>query len=357
MADSKAFNIESFDKIKFANEMVLKNPPIPILESVQGAPVFIQIIEEMLLEAKKRKMLLLPNLHNHIESVGVFSDYSGESSQEKFATYSFLFAGCDVLPSFYFKKQKEIRERYKLNKPYKEISFKSLGYSPLRRALPELLEAAELIPGLLFTMVVDKSIISIIGENSRSTLNEVTTVLKNNNLGEWKNETAEKLMRIVHTVAYWLTVLTRDGQNVFWMTDDDSIAANQKKKDALGNLFSRLLRLLYSNSKQFPKIVYATPFDRQAVSQEKYDLNDLLSISDLVAGSIASYFSAIRTQEDPMIKDTSNQILIWLCNQCIGLKKFTMLFDLDSCGTVRGSILKFSPKNKNLEAECIPIYL
>ena len=85
MVDPKALDIGSFDKIKFANEMIhfnmiLKNLPIPILANVQEAPVFIQIIEEILLEAKKNpeKCFFCPNLHNHIESVGVFSDYSGE---------------------------------------------------------------------------------------------------------------------------------------------------------------------------------------------------------------------------------------------------------------------------------------
>ena len=201
MADSKALNIESFDKIKFANEMVLKNPPIPLLANIQEVPpVFIQIIEAMLLEAQKRKMLLLPNLHNYIESIGAFSDYSGENYKARFATYSFIFVGWNAL-HFYFEKQKEIRERYKLNKPYKEIEFKSLRYTPLRKALPELLEAAELIPGLLFTMVVDKSIISIIDKNNKDGVKKITSILKDHDLGEWKNKTAEKLMRIVHTVA------------------------------------------------------------------------------------------------------------------------------------------------------------
>lgn len=349
MTDFEDLNIESFDIERFANEMVLKEPPIPLLADGQEAPFFIKTIEAMLIEAKQRKMLLLPNLHNHIESVGAFSDYSGEGPQEKFATYSFTFVGLNAL-FYFFEKQKKIRERHGLNEPYKEIEFKELRYGPLKRALPELLKAAELIPGLLFTMVVNKSIMSIIGENNKNGLNEITTILKDHDLGEWKNETAEKLMRIVHTVAYWLTVLTKDGQKVFWMTDDDSIAANEKKKDALGNLLFRLLGL-YSNSRQFPTIGYATPFD------QKNNLNDLLSISDLVAGSISSYFSAIHTQEDPMIKDTSDKILIWLCNQGLGLKRLTMLFDLDSCGAVKGSILKFSPKNENLEAEFIPIYL
>lgn len=349
MVDFEGLNIESFDVEKFANELILKDPPIPLIANAQEAPFFIQFIEAMLLESKKRRDLLLPNLHNHIESVAVFSDYSGESSKEKFATYSFTFVGWNAL-YYYFEKQRRIREQYGLNEPYKEIAFKSLGYSPLEKALPELLEAAELIPGLLFTMVVNKSIISIIGENNKDGLNEITSILKDYGLGEWENKTAEKLMRIVHTVAYWLTVLTKEDQKVFWMTDDDSIAANRKRKDALGNLFCRLLRF-YSNSRQFPTIGYATPFDRQN------NLNDLISISDLVAGSIASYFSAIHTQKDPMIKDTSDKILIWLCNQGLGLKRLTVLFDLDSCGTVKGSILKFSPKNENLEAEFIPIYL
>ena len=225
MVDSEGINIESFDIGEFANEMVLKKPPIPLLVNVQGAPGFIQIIEDMLLKAKKGRRLLLPNLHI-TESVAVFSDYSGEDPKARFATYSFIFVSWNAL-YFYLEKQKEIRERYGLNEPYKEIAFKSLGYSPLRKASPELLKAAESIPGLLFTMVVDKSITSIIGENNRDGLKKITAILKDHNLGEWKDETAEKLMRIVHTVAYWLVVLTKEDQKVFWMTDDDSIAANK----------------------------------------------------------------------------------------------------------------------------------
>ena len=55
MVDFEGLNIESFDVEKFANEMVLKDPPIPLIANVQEAPFFIQFIEAMLLEAKKEE--------------------------------------------------------------------------------------------------------------------------------------------------------------------------------------------------------------------------------------------------------------------------------------------------------------
>ena len=47
-------------------------------------------------------------------------------------------------------------------------------------------------------------------------------------LGNWDLAVVEKLMRVVHMAAY-LAALGADGQKIFWMSDHDSICANEGK--------------------------------------------------------------------------------------------------------------------------------
>jgi hypothetical protein len=51
-------------------------------------------------------------------------------------------------------------------------------------------------------------------------------LLEDMGLGGREPREVEKLLRIVHMVAYLIALLGVDGQKIFWMSDHDAICAN-----------------------------------------------------------------------------------------------------------------------------------
>ena len=338
-----------FDVVKFANSVVLKDPPVPFLSSPDDAPIFIRALDDHLAKLKSKNTLLLPNLHNDVESIAIFSDYGGD--QGSWRTYSFLVVGWNALHGF-FEKFEELRARHGLDVPYKEIGYKSMGYGPQARALDDILLAAEHAPGLLFNLIVEDKVQSILAENSKKSYATFVDLLTREGLGEWKGVVAERLLRIVHCVSYLTALLARDGHKAVWMTDHDAIAANPEKTDALGRLFGRVLRS-YART-EFGTIGYALPFTKEP---GKPDLTDLLSIADLAAGSIGEFYTAAKAN-DPQVKEGTNKILMWLSRQGIVLKRLNLVVRCSASGDLETAVAEFVAKDSaEQDVSIIPIYL
>lgn len=207
-----------------ADDFMKKDYDLCVLKETQEYPSILQIIEKHFKDQERRKILLLPELNYENETVAVFSDYGGESKDSRYNTYSFLVCALDHTYPFN-GMMTFIRQKYGLND--KEISFKDFKYGPVSRALDDYLSALNLIPGLLFTVVVEKEADSI----SPSEIKEIVKTLKDNNMGEWKSGVVEKLLRICNISAYLVSLLIANGQKVFWMTDHDAIAANDNLKN------------------------------------------------------------------------------------------------------------------------------
>ncbi|WZB75511.1 hypothetical protein WJ972_03785 [Achromobacter insuavis] len=198
-------------------------------------------VSKKLIAQESRKELLLPNLRDENSSIAIYSDYGGESHNSKYLTYSFLICAWDQTGAFHASMQK-IREKFKLNEPFKEISFKDFRYGPISRALDDYLKnLSNLVNGLLLTVVIEKSVGSVFGEEEKSAHQFITKTLGDAGFGSWKPDVAEKILRIVHFPAYLVALLSKPGQNVFWMTDHDSIAPTEEQHKKVLNLFGNLL--------------------------------------------------------------------------------------------------------------------
>lgn len=123
----------------------------------------------------------------------------------------------------------------------------------MRRALPDYLKAADyLLHGFLLTIVVDKKLTTLFGPNEKGTLSELTTVPEAAGLGSWKPDSAEKLLRVVHSVAFLVGLLAESGQKIFWMSDNDTICANEDIHRRALELFSRAVSLYTERDCTFP---------------------------------------------------------------------------------------------------------
>ncbi|WP_437785348.1 hypothetical protein [Sorangium sp. So ce1097] len=310
---------------KLANALVFKHPSIPLLGNAEEYPLLTRVIDGVLALKKDRRELLLPNLHE-FDTIGIFSDYGGEAPDSKYSTYSFLFSAYDLRED----TLQRLEATRAANNGFGEMCFKKLDDGNRQRALPDWLAAPDRfevpLSGLLFNLVVDKAVHSVVFKNDHLDRAVIAACLRDEGFGEWKPDVAEKLIRIVHCVAYWCAVLARDGQKLLWMTDDDAIVA-QPRINGFRKILAAALRK-YATIR-YADIAFATPFKN---AKRKGSLNDLLSYPDLAAGSFDSYFTTMQKFGTPVVKSTTVEVLNWLCEQGLGLKRLNILLEPNAIG-------------------------
>ena len=335
---------------KLAQRWTLESPNLDIVDSTENYPWFTQELQRLLKAEEERGRLLLPNLRDDNETIAVYSDYGGESSDSRYLTYSFLVCAWNQSDPF-AEKMEEIRTSHRLNNPFKEIAFKDFRYGPLKRALPDYLSAlSNLVNGLLLTVIVDKRMGSFFGgENASTARKQVANALKEEGLGEWKPAVAEKMTIVCHFVAYLVALLSRPNQKVFWMTDHDAIAEPEDRFNAVLNLLNRLLH--HYSPHKYALVGGAVPFEERAPLQM-----DLLSAPDIVAGSIEHYFTRkyFAQSEEPLVTEQANQVLEWLSGDGVGLKRRTVKFGKAKTGYETCTVT-FHLKENNPDAIYVPV--
>jgi len=210
--------------IASARQLILHPPNLDVLSPGEEAryPVLVQAIQRELKARDAAEKLLLPDLSALAnQTIGIFSDYSGEEKTGGYYTYAFLICAWGSLTVFK-REMKRVRKEFGLGS--KEIEFKDFGMGAIRRALPSYLETLNgYVPGLLFTVVVDKRLKSLFGSCHKSTLMGLMRMLEERGFGKRRPDVAEKVMRVVHTAAFLTPLLGHGGQKIFWMSDHDAI--------------------------------------------------------------------------------------------------------------------------------------
>jgi hypothetical protein len=334
--------------ITHAAKLTLQNPCLSIIPDTDEYPWFIREYQKKLQLLESRTELLLPNVKDNNESIAVFSDYGGESSDSKYHTYSFLICAWNQTGTF-TREMDKLRDNHGLNDPFKEIAFKDFRYGPIKRSLDQYLKnLSNFVNGYLFTVVIDKSVGTVFGENNKETSKHLVNTLKDNGFGDWKPNVAEKLLRITHFSAYLVALLSREGQKVIWMTDHDSIAPTSEHFNKTLKLFSNLLNHYCKHN--LSTVGGAVPFE-----EKSSEFLDLLSATDITAGTIEHYMTrAHGKNEEPDVKEEANQVLCWLSGQGVALKKYSMIIRKEGDEIVSGT-LEFKLKETDPDVMSIPV--
>jgi hypothetical protein len=344
----------SFDPelITKARQLILHRPNLNVLRPEhegQYSPLVVAIETEL----KKRDaagLLLLPDLSALANStVGIFSDYSGEGAGN-YLTYSFLICAWGSLDTFR-REMKKLRASCALGN--KEIEFKDFGMGVVRNALPAYLDLLNgYVPGLLFTIVVDRRVLSLFGPQDRSTGVALSQRLEEQGFGKLKPRIAEKAFRVVHTAAFLTALLGHEGQKIFWMTDHDDICPDANAHNHLLALFHNVLSLY--TARQYGLIGGALPF-----SERSTDFLDLLSAADIVAGSIGQYFTGRDEvgEQNVCVKEGAEKVLVWLGHDGLALKKMCIQLCLGDGGTIRFGAIEFNPKQTPDTVTFLPVHL
>ena len=336
---------------RLAHDLTLHGANLQLVNESDQYPWFIQEMQRLFLAEDRRNRLLLPNIRDKNESVGVYSDYGGESSDSRFLTYSFLVCAWNQTGQFQ-EAMSEIRKKHKLDDQFKEIAFKDFRYGPIQRALDEYLScASNFVNGLLLTIIIDKDIGSVWGSDRAESKKRINQAIAEADLGQWKPDIAEKMLRIVHFSSYLVALLSAPGQKVCWTSDHDAIADPPERFEKVLGLFDRLLK--HYAPHDFEYVGGALPFD------EKWPLQlDLLSLTDIVAGSIEHYYTRRVRNEggEPTIKEQADKVLQWLTGDGIALKRRTMIFRAAGEKVKCGNVV-FTMKEQDPNAIFVPVHV
>ncbi|WP_075601694.1 hypothetical protein [Saccharicrinis aurantiacus] len=298
---------------EFVNSMTLKNIQFNSIkrERFEENSSLIRLLDSYFQAQHSKGELTLPELKTMgNESIAIFSDYGGEHKGSKYNSYSFLFCGWNHCYHI-SEALKKVRKKYDLSK--KEISFKDLDYGPSFRALDEYLETIDRnVYGFSLTILIDRKLSSLfIGNENIHLLKEI----ENAGLGRWHKKAAEKLMRILHVIGYVLPLIADSDQKVIWMSDKDPVIQNSEMfNNALG-LLKAVLKV-YSDNKYKQIGGSKLPFANKDIHTM-----DLLSVTDLIAGSVEQYFTTEQKEGSPFLKNGAEKVIKWLATSGDFLKK------------------------------------
>jgi hypothetical protein len=299
----------------------------PLLDDQFG---LMKAFSDGIMKAARSDPFLLPNLHT-AESVIATSDYSGQHKASLFEAYAFLFVNPAGWPKWEMRRQ-EIRRFHRAGE--RRLSFKKLGDAIKQRMLPDFLAAVNALPGLCVCVLIDKAIPSLFCLEGRLDFStpELTPYI------HYENGVFEKLLRVVHLVSFFLAGLTREGQDVFWFTDEDDIAANDVGIVELTKIWGNVLSHYLRHSLRHLRCG-TTKCDNGSL-----EIEDLAAVPDLVAGALADACNNYRAEgvlprgdllipppEGVSVK--ARRIIGWLTEDCWPLRRLVYCLEPDPNST------------------------
>lgn len=277
---------------------------------------------------------LLPDLRQGPTLI-LASDYSGQHRAATHETFSFLVAD---LTSCWLWDNRRLEVRKTLLRDKRRMSYKALNDVQRRRALLPFLTAADCIPGLLVTMLVDKRFIRSL-ELTVEERRELPPVF-----AEWPTKVIKKLVFISHFGALFLAGLSASRQNVLWITDNDDFVANDQRVIHLTPFFAGMVSN-YSDQEMGHFRFGTTRCDNGDLMIE-----DLASLPDFASGALCEIpmrgvlprCSQVRLSVRDHLPRKAVLILGWLSKRGESLRRLTFVVDEgDQPNRVRVRALEF----------------
>ena len=264
-------------------------------------------------------------------TVNIFSDYSGQHRRSRYEAISALYL--DLAASAKWEK----RRRYVRDRGLpdgRRMSFKCLNDRLRRKALVPFLEAADDIVGLLVTVIISKSIrelcVSAVDlERARSSLGLHR---------RWTAPRLEQALRVAHLIGLLIGGLSRPDQNIYWISDEDTLFANAKQTKELGRIVGKITAL-YAPHQLGQLGLCTTSID----PGDRYE-EDTAAVADLAAGGMAEAANTIALKAGGRIpahvavpsggrfSSKSNLISSWMWRSQRRLRKVVVIFEEEEFG-------------------------
>lgn len=216
----------------------------------------------------------LPDLRRGTDLIAA-SDYSGEHRGARYDVLSCLLIDAGSLGGW--DRAREVVRRRWL-KDGRRLAFKNLRDRRHAQAIPGFLDAAEQLRGVVLTVALSKRLGPVFATPGRD---------RGPLCARWNDAVLEKVLRVTSVLSLLLAGLARPAQNVFWITDDDAIAATQ---DHLRDLTTALA---YVSADYLTHDLGHLRCSTTSIQDESSRrIEDLASIPDLIAGTYAAYLDA-----------------------------------------------------------------
>jgi hypothetical protein len=205
------------------------------------------------------------------------------------------------------------------------MSFKNLNDRHRRRALVPFLEAAESLDGHVVAVAMPKDLERLSTSTNSMDLWENLHGLQ----ARWDARWFEQMVRVAHLFSLFLAAWSSPGMNVSWVTDNDSIVANDGRLDDMHQLAARF------SSLYVPHRLGEFMMNTVAVDSEDRSFEDFVAIPDLAAGMLSEVLSGTTTDEPSRkrrlrtkeLSEKSDIIADWFWYQGGSLKKTCILID------------------------------
>lgn len=198
------------------------------------------------------------------------SDYGGQHKGATHETFSFLTADLARCGEWNEERQR-VRDTFFTER--RRMSFKGLNDQQRRSALLPFLYAADRVPGLLTTILVNKRV----GRSLKLTLKDREQLPPF--VAEWPIHVLQKLIFVAHLGALLLAGLSSPGQNVLWFTDNDDFVANDQRVIDLTPVFAGIISGYVGHSLGHFRL------GTMKCDTGDLQIEDLTAIPDLVSGA------------------------------------------------------------------------
>ena len=277
---------------------------------------FIGVLNSQFSNLDTKYRNVFPNLAS-ARTLLIASDYSGESHDSNFNVSSFLITS---LESWAKWEPERIQVRQDFLSDSRRMSFKRLTDKRRQRALCPLLDAASELEGLSLSVAVDKRCDALFNSPPLELSNPDFDAYQS-----WKPKVLDKAFFVVHMLALLLAGLGAPMQNVLWFTDEDSIAANDKRIGELTQLFA------WISSIYLPFTLGHMRCGTAQSDDGSRQIEDYIAIPDLVAGALSEQLN-LRT---PLNNDAGDIFWLYRPDMSNKTKSITSWFSDASCSLKR----------------------
>lgn len=285
---------------------------------------FMNTVSESISQADRSKPGSIPNFRGFGTFI-IASDFGGLHSDARYEVYSFLLTNAERLGQW-SNARADVRRRFL--RDGRRMSYKVMNDRVRRRALAHFLAASNLIPGLIATVAVNRRIQSLFTKSGRFVSDSPETRV----FATWARRTAERCLRAVHLASLFLRGLSTSGQDVFWVTDEEDVVANEDRLRAFIGVFANL------SSQYLPHDLRHFRMATTSSDSGSRYLEDLTAICDMAAGSIQDILKEDFAQallrspslwlpRMPTTRAKVGEIMDWFADSSQPLKRLTLVVD------------------------------
>jgi hypothetical protein len=291
---------------------------------------FMNVLSESIRTVELRHPHLLPNLRD-AETLVIGSDYGGHHAASRFESFSFVIADHKSCLEW-ANRRRRLREAH-LNDG-RRLAYKNLNDGKRRAILDPFLRIADELPGLLFSVLVDKDVASLFGDGIAFRRDDPSLV----EFDGWSPSVIEKFLRIIHLVSFLLAGLSAPAQHVMWVTDQDDIVANTARLNRCVELLARICSHYLPHSLGHLRVA-TTKSDTGS-----RDLEDFVAIPDLASGALCDVVSELKLSGGlpaseiiqllgPNLQPKAKAITAWLSEDGHPLRR--LIYAIDEMPTVK----------------------